>query len=152
MSKTTTLYVHHAFCTFFCRHCTTTKWKYLISRFVEDVKTRQPLSCCFPELWFSLLELNSRKTLCQHLPNWTRWNKRDQVWSSASSLFEWRFCNRTIVVAQAPLCQNYDRRCTGFFFREILVFYGFTSYALLTKRAAKMAGYWPSSFSRCVSQ
>ena len=33
----------------------------LISRFVEDVNTRQRLSFSFPELWYSLLELNSRK-------------------------------------------------------------------------------------------
>ena len=27
--------------------------------------------------------------------NWTRWNKRDKVWSSATSLVEWRFRNRS---------------------------------------------------------
>ena len=27
----------HFICTFFCRHCTTTAWKSLISRFMEDV-------------------------------------------------------------------------------------------------------------------
>ena len=33
---------------------------------------------------------------CQHLTNWTKWNKRDKVWSSATSLFKWRFrsCRR----------------------------------------------------------
>ena len=41
----------------------------------------------------SLLEFNSRKN-CQHLTNWTRWNKRDKVWSSATSLFKWRFRSR----------------------------------------------------------
>ena len=30
-----TLHVHHAFCTFLCRLCTTTTWNYLISRFVK---------------------------------------------------------------------------------------------------------------------
>ena len=30
---------------------------------------------------------------CQHLTNWARWNKRDKVWSSATSLFKWRFCS-----------------------------------------------------------
>ena len=81
------------FCTFLCRHCTTTTWKYLILRFVEDVNTRQGLSFSFPELWYSLLEFNSREN-CQHLMNWTRWNKRDKVWSSATSLFKWRFRSR----------------------------------------------------------
>ena len=81
------------FCTFLCRRCTTTTWKCLISRFVEDVKTRQRLSFSFPELWYSLLEFNSRK-ICQHLTKWTRWNKRDKVWSSATSLFKWRIRGR----------------------------------------------------------
>ena len=59
------------FCTFLCRHCTTTTWKCLIERFVEDVYTRQRLSSSFSELRYSLLEFNSRKN-CQHLTNWTR--------------------------------------------------------------------------------
>ena len=49
------------FCTFLCRHCTTTTWKYLISRLVEDLKTRQRLYFSFPELLYSLLEFNSPK-------------------------------------------------------------------------------------------
>ena len=82
------------FCTFLCRRCTTTTWKCLISRFVEDVNSRR-LFFCFPELWYSLLEFNSRK-ICQHFMNWMscNWNKRDKVWSSANSLFKWRFRNR----------------------------------------------------------
>ena len=38
------------FCTFLCSHCTTTTWKWLISRFVEDANTRQRLPFSFPEL------------------------------------------------------------------------------------------------------
>ena len=74
----------------FIRHCTTTTWKCLISRFVEDGNTRQQLSFSFPELWYSPLEFNSRK-IWQHLTNW---NKRDKVWSGANSLFKWRFRSR----------------------------------------------------------
>ena len=44
------------FCTFLCRHCTTTTWNCQISRFVEEVNTRQRLSFSFPELRCSLLE------------------------------------------------------------------------------------------------
>ena len=55
------------FSTFICRHCTNTKWKCLISRFVQDVNSRQQLSLSFPEL---------RRKICQHLKNWTGWNKR----------------------------------------------------------------------------
>ena len=82
------------FCTFLCRRWTTTTWKCLISRFVEDVNSRR-LFFCFPELWYSLLEFNSRK-ICQHVMNWMscNWDKRDKVWSSANSLFKWRFRNR----------------------------------------------------------
>ena len=31
---------------------------------------------------------------CQHLTNWTKWNKREKLWSSATSLFNWRFRSR----------------------------------------------------------
>ena len=37
------------FCTFLCCHCKTTTRKYLISLFMEDVKTKQRLSLTFPE-------------------------------------------------------------------------------------------------------
>ena len=74
------------FCTFLCSRCTTTTWKCLNSRFVEDGNTRQQLPFSFPErLWYSPLEFNS-KNISQHLTNWTRWKKRDKVWSSADSL------------------------------------------------------------------
>ena len=65
-----------AFCTFLCRHCTTTTWKCLISRLVVDKNSRQRLSLSFPELRYSLLECQY-----QYLTNWTTWNKRDKVWS-----------------------------------------------------------------------
>ena len=81
------------FYTFLCRYCTTTTWKCLISRSVENANTRQQLYFSFAELWDSLLEFNSRKN-CQHLTNWTRWKKRDKVWKSATVLFKWRFRSR----------------------------------------------------------
>ena len=74
------------FCTFLRRRCTTTTWKCLNSRFVEDRNTRQQLPFFFPELWWSLLEFNS-KIIRPHLTNGTRWNKRNKVWSRANSLF-----------------------------------------------------------------
>ena len=49
------------FCTFLCHHCATTSLQCLISRFVEDVYTRQRLSFSFAELLYSLLEFKSRK-------------------------------------------------------------------------------------------
>ena len=81
------------FCTFLCRHCTTTRWKSLISRFVKDVNTRQRLSFSFLGLRYTLLEFNSRKN-CKDLTNWMRQNKRNKVWNSATSLFKWRFRSR----------------------------------------------------------
>ena len=78
------------FCTFLCRRCTSTTWKYLNSRFVEDGNTSQQLSFYFPKLWFSPLEFDS-KDICQHLTNWTRQKKCDEVLNSANSLFRWRF-------------------------------------------------------------
>ena len=49
------------FCTFLCRRCTTTTWKCLISRFVEDGNTGQQPSFSFLELWYSPSELNSQR-------------------------------------------------------------------------------------------
>ena len=82
------------FCTSLSRRSMTTTWKCLISRFVEDGgNTKQRVSFSFPELWYSLLEFSSRKS-CQHLRNWTRWTKRETVWSRATLLFKWRFRSR----------------------------------------------------------
>ena len=63
------------FCTFLSRHYKTTTWKCLISRFSEDMNTRQRLSLSYLELRYSLLESYSRK-LHQHLKIWKICNKR----------------------------------------------------------------------------
>ena len=49
------------FCTFLSSRCTTTTWKCLISRFVEDGNTGQQPSFSFLELWYSPSELNSQR-------------------------------------------------------------------------------------------
>ena len=41
-------------------------WKWLISRLVEGVNTRQRLSFSFPELSYSLLEFKYSRKFCQH--------------------------------------------------------------------------------------
>ena len=64
------------FDTFLCRRCTTTTWKCLNSRFVEDGNTRQRHSSSFPELRYSPLEFNS-KQIRHHFVNWTRWKELD---------------------------------------------------------------------------
>ena len=81
------------FCTFLCRRCTTTTWKRPNFTFRRGRQHKTTTYFSFPELWYSLLEFNSRKN-CQHLTNWTSWNKRDKVWSSANSHFTWRFRSR----------------------------------------------------------
>ena len=75
------------FGTFLCRHCTTTTWICLISRFLEDVNTRRRLSFPFRECRYSLWEFNSGKN-SQHLTNSMRWNKRYKGWSNVNSLFK----------------------------------------------------------------
>ena len=50
ISKTTTFMCITLVRTFLCRRCTTTTWKYIISRFVEDLNTRQRFSFSLPEL------------------------------------------------------------------------------------------------------
>ena len=79
------------FCAFPCRRCATTTWNCLISR-VFGGREQRP-SFAFSELWYSPLESTSRK-IRQHLTSWTRWNKRDEVWTRANTLFNWRFRSR----------------------------------------------------------
>jgi len=81
---------HAFFCTFLYRCRTTTSWNFLISRFVKDVNTRKRLTFSFSEFKDKLLEFHSRK-IRQNLTNWTRWNRSEVVWSTANSLFAWRF-------------------------------------------------------------
>ena len=90
----TTLCVHHAFLyiSLPSLHYSSRR-ENAYQRFVEDVSAGPRLSLSFPELWYSLFEWNPRKN-CQHLTNWKRWAKGDKVWSSAASLFEWRFRSR----------------------------------------------------------
>ena len=66
------------------------------------MNTRQRLSFSFPQLWYSLLEFSSRKN-SQHLTNWTSWKKRDKVWSSANSLYKWRFRSSRHVCCSSSL-------------------------------------------------
>ena len=122
------------FCIFLCCHCTTTTSNFLISRFVEGVNTRQRLSFPFPELRYSPLESNSRK-ICQDWTNWTRWNKRDEVWSSdvfvavdvpRRTLLRLRYSENLLSVAyylslSLFLAKNYF---CGRYYRRVVIFSG----------------------------
>ena len=37
------------------------------------------------------VRIHLQKKNAKNLTNWTRWNKRDYVWNSATSLIKWRF-------------------------------------------------------------
>ena len=85
MGKTTTLHVHHVFLYISLPSLHDYDVKMHNFTFVENVNTRQQLYFSFPE---------PPEKNCQRLTNWTRWNKRDKVWSSTTSLFKWRFRSR----------------------------------------------------------
>ena len=90
--------MQHAFCTLLCRHCRTTTWNCLISRFVEDVNTRQLLSFSFS--WTpSVFQNSTPQKKFQHLTTCTRWKRREKVWSSATSLLSNVFVAVAVVVA-----------------------------------------------------
>ena len=92
LSKTTILRVHRicGFCTLLCRHCTTTTWKCLISRFMEDVTKRRRMFLSFSKLECGPQEINSRK-IRLHLTFSADGNKRDNVWKKANALSQLRF-------------------------------------------------------------
>ena len=84
ISKTTTLHVQHTFLYISLRHCTTTAWKSLISRFIEDVNKRQRIFLSLSKLECGPQEINSRE-IRLHLTFSAIWNKRDKVWKNANS-------------------------------------------------------------------
>ena len=108
IGKTTTCIT--LFSTFLCRRCMTTTWVLNVTFCRERDARRLPFS--FSELRYSPLELNSRK-IRTHLTNWTRWNKRDKVWSSANSLFIWRFRSRSRRYCLSSLMLLLPLRYTG---------------------------------------
>ena len=80
------------FCTFLWRRCTTTTWKCLN---FTSCRGRGHKTTTF--FFFSWTLILSFRTNPEQFANiWhSRWNKHDKVWSSANSLFQWRFrCRR----------------------------------------------------------
>ena len=71
--KKTTLQVHHSFCTFLCRRCTTTTWKCVIFRFMEVVNKRRRIFLSVSKLEYSSQEINSRE-IHLYLTFSTTWN------------------------------------------------------------------------------
>ena len=119
IGKTTTLHVRHAFLYISLPSLHNYNVKVPKFMFCRGRNTRQQLSFPFPKLWHSLLEFNSRK-ICQHLMNWTSWNKCDKVWSTVNSLFKWRFhsrpchcCLSSLILIAKVIRKNVNRmKCT----------------------------------------
>ena len=65
------------FFTFLSHYCTTATWNFLISFF-------------FSQLRYDTFGSNPLK-FGQHLTNWMKLNKINEVWNSANSLFKWHF-------------------------------------------------------------
>ena len=81
------------FCTFPYRHCTTTMWKCLYFTFCRGREHQTTTFFFFS--WTSIHYFRTQlQKKCQHLTNWTRWNKHDKVWSRATSLFQCHFRGR----------------------------------------------------------
>ena len=80
------------FCTFLSSRCTIATWNFLISCAcsMELVNTAQKFSLSFSKLWYGPFGFNPRE-FRQHLTNWMKLNKIDEVWNSANSLSKWRF-------------------------------------------------------------
>ena len=89
MSKTTTLHVHHAFCTFLCRPCTTTTWHDILS-WLEN-GNRKAINFTF-SIWnrtrSPLFSSNRTPPLSS---NWVTWYKGEKFVKDAKSIFQLRF-------------------------------------------------------------
>ena len=93
IGKGTTLHVHHAFLYISLPSLHGYDVKMPIFTFCGGREHNTTTFFLFSWPSISLLEFNPRKN-GQYLTNWTRWNERDKVWSSATSLFNWRFRSR----------------------------------------------------------
>ena len=65
ISKTTTLHVHNTFLYILARFCTTTTWKCLISRFMEDVNKQRRNFISLSELEYGPLKFSLRRVRLQ---------------------------------------------------------------------------------------
>ena len=103
------------FCTILCRPVVARLQHESCQLHLLSVKTRQPFPFSCSELIYRPLDsVYSRKNR-QQLTKWIRWIKNDEFWSSANSLFKWRFRRRC-----CRGCVNVvDVYCLFFFLREV---------------------------------
>ena len=71
-------------CTFLSRFCTTTTWKCLVSRFMEDVNKQRRNIISLSELVYSHLKFSFRR-VCLHLTKWVGRNNRYIDWKNVNS-------------------------------------------------------------------
>ena len=79
----------HFVCAFLSRLCTTATWKYVISRFMEDVKKQRRNSIPLFELGYGRLKFSFRRVRL-HLTKYVGRNNRYKDWKNANSLFKRR--------------------------------------------------------------
>ena len=96
--KTTTSHARasHFFCTFLYRFYTTTTWKCLISRFIEDVNKQRRNFISLSELGYGHLKFSFRRVR-PHLTKYVGRNNRYKDWKNANSLFKQRSRCRRVV-------------------------------------------------------
>ena len=90
LRKTTNLHCITLFCTFLCRHCTTTTWKCLTARFMEDVNKRRRIFLCLSKPEHGPQETNPEKSIYI-------WHFKSDVSAAVA-----------VVVAKAPYCYLYN--------------------------------------------
>ena len=90
LRKTTNLHCITLFCTFLCRHCTTTTWKCLTARFMEDVNKRRRIFLCLSKLEHGSQETTPEKSIYI-------WHFKSDVSAAVA-----------VVVAKAPYCYLYN--------------------------------------------
>ena len=100
------------FCTFLYRPCTTTTWKCLTARFMEDVNKRRRISFSLYKLECGPQEINPRE-IRLHLQFSANWNKRDSVWKTGIHFKSDVFTAVAVVDAKAPwfFCKVTYRWC-----------------------------------------
>ena len=81
------------FCTFLSRRYTTTTWKCLTSRFVDDENTGQQLSFSFPELWSSF-QHSAPKKFANIWPFGRVGIRAMKFEAARHHFFKWRFRSR----------------------------------------------------------
>ena len=90
VSKTTTLHVLHAFCTFLCRPYITRTWNDRILSLLGNGNGKAINSTIsFRTRPQSLLFSFTPNSLL--LSNWATWNNRQKKWKDAKTIFQWRF-------------------------------------------------------------